>query len=111
MLKTKSIEDLRSKSKGFVQNEVIENNTIMAIGSNRSEWGSDFHFMENVFKSSATTPIQNLIPNSLFYFSGRSALFSLLQFGINKYRWTRVLLPDYYCHDVDNFLKELPVEI
>lgn len=67
--------------------------------------------MASVFQSSSPSLVHHPLPNALFYFSGRSALFSLLQFGISRYGWERVFLPYYYCHNVESFLKELMVKV
>jgi hypothetical protein len=76
------------------------------------EYGSDFHYctekqwgLEN---QSNTLFYENAI--SLF-FSGRSALFSILEHGIKNNGWGKVFFPSYYCHEVIHFIKKLPIQI
>ena len=75
------------------------------------EYGSDFHFIDNIKANTGNSCINNIFPDSVIYFSGRSALFSLLSFGISTYSWKNLYLPTYYCHDVDSFLQGLPINI
>lgn len=74
------------------------------------EYGSDFHFIDNL-KSTDNSSISEILPGSIIYFSGRSALFGLLSFGISTYGWKNLYLPTYYCHEVDSFLQALPINI
>lgn len=74
------------------------------------EYGSDLQYI-NFFKESTQLSIQEIYPQSQLFFSGRSALFSLIQSGIKLYNWNKIYLPDYYCHDVDEFIKDLPISI
>lgn len=75
---------------------------------NNKEFGSDFY-----------TVFNNYLPNnkvvfpedSLFAFSGRTALYSVLQHGISYYNWKRFYVPSYYCHEVYDFIKGLDIEI
>ncbi|MEP7141331.1 MAG: hypothetical protein ABI707_00615 [Ferruginibacter sp.] len=75
------------------------------------EYGSDFHFIDNISAGTGNTSINKIYPDALIYFSGRSALFSLLNFGISNYSWKKLYLPTYYCHDVDSFLQPLPIKV
>ncbi len=43
--------------------------------------------------------------------SGRTAIFGILKMGILKNGWERVYFPQYYCHEVVDFLQDLPIEI
>lgn len=74
------------------------------------EYGSDFHFI-NFFEKNSNSSIQEIYPRSQLYFSGRAALFNIIKTGIELYNWKRIYLPEYYCHDVDEFIKFLPVDI
>lgn len=76
----------------------------------QKEYGSDFHYIDFPVKS-INDSIQSFYPNSVLFFSGRAALFNLIQLGIKIYKWEKVFLPDYYCHDVDEFIKPLQIEI
>ena len=75
----------------------------------QKEYGSDFHYIDFPIESISDS-IQSIYPNSVLFFSGRVALFNLIQLGIKLYKWEKVFLPDYYCHDVDEFLKPLKIE-
>lgn len=73
------------------------------------EYGSDFHYIEedNLLKKASIFENENI---SLF-FSGRAALFNLLDYGIREYNWKKVGFPSYYCHEVVHFCESLPIEI
>ncbi|MGN6211737.1 hypothetical protein [Parafilimonas sp.] len=76
----------------------------------QQEYGSDFHFMD--FSGLPKSPgIQDIYAQSNLFFSGRTALYNLIQKGIALYNWQNIYLPEYYCHDVDAFIKALPVNI
>ena len=75
------------------------------------EYGSDFHFSDNLKPGASGSSLNKIFPGAVIYFSGRSALFSLLSFGINAYNWKNLYLPTYYCHDVDSFIQALPIDI
>src|SRR5690606_17224946 len=73
------------------------------------EFGSDFHYH---------SPTSVMRDNSFWqsdqftlFFSGRVALYNLLQFGIEKYGWKKVGFPSYYCHEVVSFCETLPIEV
>ena len=75
------------------------------------EFGSDFHLcFDEQFLSEAN---ENPFLNDRFslFFSGRSAVYSLLQLGILKHGWKKVFFPTYYCHEVEAFCDNLPIEI
>lgn len=73
------------------------------------EIGSDYHYMDFFYREDCIDSVCNLYPQSNLYFSGRSALYSLLKFGIEKFGWTNVYLPEYYCHEVDDYIKSLAI--
>jgi hypothetical protein len=75
----------------------------------RPEYGSDFHFVD--LKEEAAASIGNIYPDHQLHFSGRSALFNLVEWGTKKYGWKKLFLPHYYCHEVTQFLGRLPVAI
>lgn len=73
------------------------------------EYGSDFHFFQtDEIKSKDSLYTEN--SDSLF-FSGRVALYNLLDYGIKNYGWKMVGFPSYYCHEVVDFCKSLSIEI
>lgn len=43
--------------------------------------------------------------------SGRTAIYGILKLGIAKHGWKRVYFPEYYCHEVVDFIKTLPIEV
>lgn len=76
----------------------------------KTEFGSDFEYTTNedfLLKDSSNSYF-NSSKFSLF-FSGRVALYNLLNYGIKKYNWTQVYLPSFYCHEVVNYIKPLNI--
>lgn len=73
------------------------------------EYGSDFHQYTGVLSGDAFSIVKE--SQSTLFFSGRVALYNLLSFGIHKYGWKKVGFPSYYCHEVVDFCKNLPIEI
>lgn len=73
------------------------------------EYGSDFHFFNGFGNADGT--IEKIYPDCGLYFSGRSAFLKILEQGIMKHNWKTVYLPAYYCHEVANFISELPISI
>ncbi|MGO4709169.1 hypothetical protein AB4Y90_08630 [Chryseobacterium sp. 2TAF14] len=71
------------------------------------EYGSDFHY----FNETHTSKTSFFDENFSFFFSGRVALYNLLESGINKYGWKKVGFPSYYCHEVVEYCKKLPIEV
>lgn len=52
-----------------------------------------------------------LSSDSVFFGSGRVALYELLEFGFHKRGWRRIWVPSYYCEDVVNSLGVSRLEI
>lgn len=81
---------------------------------NRTEYGSDFHYPSLLLRSAKSEGILKIpyFPDnqSLFY-SGRCALYALLEYGIKNKGWEKVYLPSFYCHEVDTFISDLSIEI
>lgn len=76
------------------------------------EFGSDFNFLtdeEFLLKDSSKSLFKS--SEIALFFSGRVALYQLLQQGINTDKWEKVFVPSYYCHEVVDYLKDLPIEI
>jgi hypothetical protein len=76
------------------------------------EYGSDFHYF---IKEDVILPNQK---DSLFcsdefslFFSGRVALHNIITEGIKMKNWKKIFLPSFYCHEVTQFIEELPIEI
>lgn len=75
------------------------------------EFGSDFHwlpsgeFRDLSFDNDFSNQVDQL------YFSGRVALFDILQNGIKMHQWKVLYVPTYYCLEVYDFLNSLPIEI
>lgn len=72
------------------------------------EYGSDFHYYDNTTLNELSFFDKS---NYFFFFSGRVALYNLLAFGIRVYQWKKVGFPSYYCHEVVDFCRQLPIEI
>lgn len=76
------------------------------------EYGSDFHFINTIeFKNTNHNPQSFLEQIDQFCFSGRVALYSILLNGISKYKWEKIYVPTYYCHEIYDFIKPLDIEI
>lgn len=73
------------------------------------EFGSDFYYYSADF-SNQSHSLFDVNQLSLF-FSGRVALYNLLSFGIENYGWKMVGFPSYYCHEVVDFCKTLPIKV
>lgn len=73
------------------------------------EFGSDFNYIEGDNYLNKTSLFESEKISLLF--SGRVALFNLLNFGIKKYKWNKIGFPSYYCHEVVDFCRKLPIEI
>lgn len=72
------------------------------------EFGSDFHY---IFSEKGQGQFLSKQDNVSLFFSGRVAVYNLLQFGIKKYGWKKVGFPSYYCHEVIDFCQDLNIEI
>ena len=66
------------------------------------EFGSDFHYIDIV------TPVNHhLLDNCIFFAYGRHPLLAVL---INN-KFKRVWLPEYYCYEVVDYLRNKGIEI
>jgi len=76
------------------------------------EYGSDFHLLTIQYFLLGNNQ-ENLFTNNNFslFFSGRVALFNLLNEGIKNNNWVKVFVPSFYCHEVVNFINTLPIEV
>jgi hypothetical protein len=76
------------------------------------EYGSDFHLVTDQYFL-LSNKHENLFATNNFslFFSGRVALFNLLNEGIKNNNWTEVYVPSFYCHEVVNFINTLPIEV
>jgi hypothetical protein len=76
------------------------------------EYGSDFHYCNEKIWCVAN-PSDSFFygKNISLFFSGRAALFSILEQGIKNQGWQKVFFPGYYCHKVAPFLDELPIQV
>ncbi len=79
---------------------------------NKQEYGSEFDYPINS-KWNLDNTKDSIFNDSAFslFFSGRSALYHLLDMGIKTHSWKQIYLPSYYCHEVTAFLKPLALEI
>ncbi len=66
----------------------------------RQEWLAGDHYDNPLFNE-----------NIALCISGRTAIYGILDLGITKYGWKRVYFPEYYCHEVVDFLQKLPLDI
>jgi hypothetical protein len=77
-----------------------------------SEYGSEFHYCQEKQWSLENTSNSIFYGNTIsLFFSGRSALFSVLEQGIKNDGWEKVFFPSYYCHEVIHFIKELSIQV
>lgn len=67
------------------------------------EFGSDFHLVDNYEKDSS--PLRML--NASFYANGRQALGALIE----NNAWKRIWVPEYFCYDVLEYIRDLRIEI
>jgi len=73
------------------------------------EFGSDFHYVHDNVALKSVPHFMNI--GIEYFFSGRVALYNLLQYGYEKYGWKKVGFPSYYCHEVVDYCKGLPLDI
>lgn len=72
------------------------------------EFGSDFYFCNN---EEFYSDVEFFSKNYILFLSGRSALFSIVDYGIKNENWTKIYIPSYYCKEVLEGLKQLSIEI
>lgn len=73
------------------------------------EFGSDFHYINNLEFMSCAKTSQDFIDLNNLYFSGRVALRNILIYGIDQLKWEKIYIPTYYCHEVYDFIKDLDI--
>lgn len=75
----------------------------------RQEFGSDFHLCleEDWLSDEAFFDLNK----SSFFLSGRAALYALVEFGIREHNWQSLYIPSYYCHEVSDYIEDLPIDI
>ncbi len=79
---------------------------------NEMEFGSDFHYIDSAKWRDASTPVPFFSNEDLsYYYSGRAALFTLINWGIENHGWKCLKVPSYYCHEVIQFIRPLPIDI
>lgn len=69
------------------------------------EFGSDFHFIKQA--SSGNNTLNSLYPSANYYADGRQALIDLYR----SQGWQRLWVPEYFCYDVIESLKEAGLEL
>lgn len=69
------------------------------------EFGSDFHYIEP--QGSGDNTIQDFFPSANYYADGRQALIDLYR----SQGWQRLWMPEYFCYDVIESLKEAGLEL
>lgn len=77
----------------------------------RKEFGSDFHFMEGLFKNKDERGMRRFFPDAKLCFSGRAALYHILDSIPRRDPQPVLWIPDYYCYEVEKFLSDLPLKI
>jgi hypothetical protein len=77
----------------------------------RKEFGSDFSYLSSIIKEEKTDDITSFYPEPTMFFSGRAALYSILKKGIEDAGWSKIFVPEYYCHDVTDFVGTLGIII
>src|SRR5690606_33107717 len=74
------------------------------------EYGSDFHYVnDRRFRIDAEE--DNIFSTLPLYYSGRSALYAIVENGINQFGWQKIYVPTYYCHEVYDFIRPLKIVI
>ncbi len=66
-----------------------------------TEYGSDFHFIDSYFSERAH--LTNVYKEVLFFADGRQCVIALLR----QYGWKRIWMPEYFCYEVINTIKEM----
>ena len=69
------------------------------------EFGSDFHYISH--RGSGENTLQALFPSANYYADGRQALIDLFR----SQGWKRLWVPEYFCYDVIESLKESGLEL
>lgn len=77
--------------------------------NDKREFGSDFHLDFQLLKSKGLNTF--FTENIYLTYSGRSALRLLLEFGIKNYDWKKLYVPNYFCHEVFNFIRQLNITL
>ena len=76
------------------------------------EFGSDFSYINQFPQSENALYIQDYIKYEYhLHYSGRTALYAVLEHGIKNLGWKNVFIPEYFCHEVINYQKKLPINI
>jgi len=75
------------------------------------EYGSDFHYInEGSFRIAGKEGnVFSHVPN--LYYSGRAALYAIIENGISQYAWSKIYVPSYYCQEVYDFVRPLNIQI
>lgn len=75
------------------------------------EYGSDFHYVsDRSFRMEGER--KNIFSQvSHLYYSGRAALYAIIEYGITQYGWRKIYVPSYYCQDVYDFIRPLNIQI
>ncbi|MDM1415679.1 hypothetical protein [Myroides odoratimimus] len=74
---------------------------------NKKEFGSDFYSVINSAKECDSELFFN--GNFSYTFSGRSALYAIIELGIKNKGWKSLLVPSYYCLEVYDFITSLDI--
>jgi hypothetical protein len=77
----------------------------------RKEFGSDLSFLPSILQKEKTDDIRSYFLNSSLYFSGRAALYYIILKGIETHGWSKIFMPEYYCHDVTDFISALNIDV
>jgi len=76
------------------------------------EYGSDFHYsLDTSIMTDGEQGSYFLSNHFSLHFSGRSALYAIIEKGIKSEGWQKLYLPSFYCHEVKHFLENLPITI
>lgn len=75
------------------------------------EFGSDLTFPDNPQFRNFTSGNETYNKYGQLYFSGRAALYSVLEQGVEQLGWKRIYIPTYNCYDVYNYIKYLDIEM
>lgn len=76
------------------------------------EFGSDFYYTNQFPLSKNVLYLQDYIKHEYhLHYSGRTALYAVLEHGIENLGWKKLYIPEYFCHEVINYQKQLPIDI
>lgn len=80
----------------------------MELGHYRvKEYGSEYHWLPFSHKQAAPS----VKPGTLLFSNGRAALVTLLNHGMKTYGWKQIWMPQYFCPEVVQAIKNTGIDV